>query len=79
MRGKKEGVSFSSKSKAIVFPKHILKSKERDQSIQASKKFSRNSKELFVQRFVKVFDQNRKHVEAVNHRIGRAADLTVLW
>ena len=44
-------------SEAInVFPKHILKSKERDQSIQASKKFSRNSKELFVQRFVKVFD-----------------------
>ena len=32
-------VSFSSKSKAInVFPKHILKSKARDQSIHASKK-----------------------------------------
>ena len=32
-------VSFSSKSKAInVFPKHILKSKARDQSIQATKK-----------------------------------------
>ena len=32
-------VSFSSKSKAInVFPKHILKSKARDQSIQARKK-----------------------------------------
>ena len=32
-------VSFSSKSKAInVFPKHVLKSKARDQSIQASKK-----------------------------------------
>ena len=32
-------VSFSSKSKAInVFPKYILKSKARDQSIQASKK-----------------------------------------
>ena len=32
-------VSFSSKSKAInVFPKHILKSKARDQSTQASKK-----------------------------------------
>ena len=31
--------SFSSKSKAInVFPKHILKSKARDQSIQASKR-----------------------------------------
>ena len=33
-------VSFSSKSKAInVFPKHILKSKACDQSIQATKKF----------------------------------------
>ena len=32
-------VSFSSKQKAInVFPKHILKSKARDQSIQASKR-----------------------------------------
>ena len=29
--------SFSSKSKAIVFQKHILKSKTRDQSIQARK------------------------------------------
>ena len=27
---------------------------------------SRDSKELFVQRFVQVFDQNRKHVEAQN-------------
>ena len=32
-------VSFSSKSKATnVFPKHILKSKARDQSVQARKK-----------------------------------------
>ena len=32
-------VSFSSKSKAInIFPKHILKSKARDQSTQAMKK-----------------------------------------
>ena len=41
-RGKKSFelcVSFLSKSKAInVFPKHILKSKARDQSIQAKKK-----------------------------------------
>ena len=29
---------FSSKSKATVFPKHILKSRERDQSLQARKK-----------------------------------------
>ena len=52
--------SFSSKLEAInVFPKHILKSKARDQSIQESKKLlSRDNKELFVQRFVKVFDQN---------------------
>ena len=33
-------VSFSSKSKAIVFPKHIVKSKARDLSIQARKKLS---------------------------------------
>ena len=53
-------VSFSSKSEVNnVFPKHILKSKARDQSIQESKKLlSRDNKELFVQRFVKVFDQN---------------------
>ena len=31
-------VSFSSKAKAIVFPKHILKSKARDHSNQTSKK-----------------------------------------
>ena len=50
-------VSFWSKLKATnVFPKHILKSKGCDQSIQASKKLivlslSCDSKELFVQRF----------------------------
>ena len=31
---------------------------------------SRDSKELFVQRFVKVFDQNWKHVEARKQRTG---------
>ena len=34
---------------------------------------SRDSKELFVQRFVKVFDQNWKHVEAQDQRIGTPA------
>ena len=29
---------------------------------------SRDSKELLQQRFVKIFDQNRKHVEARNQR-----------
>ena len=40
---------------------------------------SRDSKELFVQRFVKVFDQNWKHVEARNQRTGTPADFTVPW
>ena len=40
---------------------------------------SRDSKELFVQRFVKAFDQNRKHVEARNQRTGTPADFTVPW
>ena len=39
----------------------------------------RDSKELFVQRFVKVFDQNWKHVEARNQRTGTPADFTVPW
>ena len=73
-------VRFSSRSKAInIFPKHILKSKVRDQSIHASKKFflSRDSKKLFVKRFVKVFDQNRMHVEAQNQGTSTPADLNV--
>ena len=36
---------------------------------------SRDSKELFMQRFVKVFDQNSKQVEAQNQRTGTPADL----
>ena len=40
---------------------------------------SRDSKELFVQPFVKVFDQSRKHVEVRNQRTGTSADLTVPW
>ena len=51
-------------------------------SINSSKEeivLSRDSKELFVQRFVKVFDQNWKHVEARNQRTGTPADFTVPW
>ena len=64
-------VSFSSKLKAInVFPKYILKSKARDQSVQARKK-------LFW--LVKVFEQNRKHVEARNQRTGTVIDYFFLY
>ena len=70
-------VSFSSKPEAIhVFPKHILKSKARDQSIQV---LLSDSKELFVQIFVNVFDQNWKHVEARNQSTGNPAYFTVPW
>ena len=73
-------VSFSSKSKPInVFPKEILKSKARDQSIKARKKQFCHVIVQIVQRFVKVFDQNRKHVEARNQRTGTPADFTVPW
>ena len=51
-------------------------------SIKSSKKeivLSRDSKELFDQRFVKVFDKNRKHVEARIQRAGTPADFTVPW
>ena len=40
---------------------------------------SRDSKKIFVQRFMKVFDQNRKHVEARNQRAGTPDDFTVPW
>ena len=53
-------VSFSSKSKAInVFPKHS--EIESSWPINLRKEeivLSRDSKELFVQRFMKDFDQN---------------------
>ena len=39
---------------------------------------SRDSKELFEQRFVKV-DQNRKHMEARNQKTGIPAGFTVPW
>ena len=38
---------------------------------------SRDNRELYVQRFVKVFFQNRKHVEAQNQRT--PADFTLPW
>ena len=37
------------------------------------------NKELFEQRFVKVFDQNQKQVEQRNQRTGTPADFTVPW
>ena len=40
---------------------------------------SRDNKELFVQRFVKVFDQNQNHMEARNQRTGTPADFTLPW
>ena len=64
-----------------VFPKHTLKSKAREE-IKSSKEeivLSRDSKELFGQRFVEVFHQNRKHVETRNQRTGTPADFTVPW
>ena len=38
---------------------------------------SRDSKELFEQCFVKVFDQNWKHMEVWNQRTGTPAGFTV--
>ena len=38
---------------------------------------SRDSKKLFVQHFVKVFDQNRKQLEMRNQRISTLADFAV--
>ena len=40
---------------------------------------SRDSKELFEQRFVKFFDKIRKHVEALNQRTDTPAGFTVPW
>ena len=38
-----------------------------------------DSKELFVQHFVEVLDQNQKHVEIQNQRTSTPADFIVLW
>ena len=73
-------VKFSSKLKAIVFQnifwnqKHVTNQTSKDEII-----LSRDSKELFEQRFVKVFDQNPKQVEARNQRTGTPAEFTVTW
>ena len=40
---------------------------------------SRDSKELFEQCFMKVFDQNWKHTEVQNQRTSTPAGFTVLW
>ena len=73
--------SFSSKSKAIYdFPKHSeIESTWPINSSNEEIVLSCDSKELFVQCFVKVFDQNWKHVEAWNQRTGTPADFIVLW
>ena len=74
-------VSFSPKSKAInVLPKHS--EIQSTWPINSSKEeifLSLDSKELIVQRFLKVFDQNQKHVEARNQRTSTPADFTVQW
>ena len=42
--------------------KHVTINSSKEETV-----LSRDSKEVFVQRFVYVFDQNRKHVEARYH------------
>ena len=62
-----------------MFFQKILKSKACDQSIQARKKLFCH---MIVKNYlcnVKVFDQNRKYVEAQNQRTGNPVDFTVLW
>ena len=38
-----------------------------------------DSQELFQQHFMKVFDQNRKHMEAQNQKTDTPAAITVPW
>ena len=62
-----------------MFFQKILKSKACDQSIQARKKLFCH---MIVKNYlcnVKVFDQNRKYVEAQNQRTGNPVAFTVLW
>ena len=62
-----------------MFLQNILKSKACDQSIQARKKLFCH---MIVKNYlcnVKVFDQNRKYVEAQNQRTGNPVAFTVLW
>ena len=72
-------VSISSKSKAInVFRKHSeIKCAWPINSSKQEIVLLRDDKELFVQRFVIVFDQNRKHVEMQNQRTGTPANFTL--
>ena len=72
---------FLSKSKlTTVLPKHIVSSSTC--LIETSKEevvLSHDNKELFVQRFVSVLDQSRKHVEVQNQRKDTLADFTIQW
>ena len=54
--------------------KHMINKLSKEEIV-----LSRDSKELFVQQFVQVFDQNWKHVEVQNQRTSTPADFTVLW
>ena len=54
--------------------KHVTNNSSKEEIV-----FSRDSKELLVQRFVKVFDQNWNQVEARNQRTDNPADFTVPW
>ena len=71
----------SSKLETIdVFPKHSeIESTWPFNSSKQEFVLSRDSKQLFVQRFVKAFDQNWKHVEARNQRTYIPANSAVLW
>ena len=40
---------------------------------------SRDSKELYVQHFAKVFYQNRKHVDVQNKKTDTPANFMLLW
>ena len=70
-------VIFHQKLKAIVFPKHIVKPKARDHSIQARKKLFCHVIVKNYLCFVKHFDQDQKDVETRNQRTGTPADFTV--
>ena len=64
----------------IFFPKHS--EIKRMWPINSSKQeivLSCDGKQLFVQYFVKVFDQNQKHVEVWTQRTGTPTDFTVPW
>ena len=63
-----------------LFPKHSeIKSMGPISSSKEEIVFSPDSNELFVQRFLKVFNQNWKLVEVQNQRTGTPAHFTVSW